>query len=294
MEQMENMIKEVMGQKVTVVKPEDEFGFKCQQCGACCTNRDDIILNPFDVYNGAKYLGITPEDFLMKFTFSELGHTSKIPIVLLQPESNGFCPLLEFDIKNGGKFKCKIHPVKPGACANHPIGVAFSKNIETGEEEMSYIKVDQCHNSVSDEMHKVSDWLKAYTDNIEDIKAAHRIQLFVREVMNPEEFIKTLALIGIIYDREPTTTALGLNIKDSVKQVIDTYSIATVKYGYANYDTSRPFAEQVDENIEKLRNIYNDMNIFYTNVKVKLEETTGKTIDEHIEEIKELIINEEE
>lgn len=292
MEQVENAIKEFMGQSVTMVNPEDEFGFKCQQCGSCCTNRRDILLNPFDIYNGAKYLGIKPEEFLLQFTYSELGHTLKIPIVLLKPANNGFCPLLELDFKDGCKFKCKIHPAKPGACANHPIGVAFSKNIATGEEEMSFIKVEQCPNSVSTEMHKVSDWTKDYMDNLEDIKAAHEVQMAVREIMDPEEFVKTLALIGILYENETVTTpALGLTIKESVTQVLDTYALATVHLGYGEYDINRPFAEQAKENIVKLKEIYTDMNKFYINVKEKLEQTTGKTIDEHIEALKNILMN---
>ena len=118
------LLKEAIGSNdLEFIGIDDSFGFECKQCGKCCMNREDIILNPFDVYNGAKHLGIDVFEFIKKYTYSTLGGQSKIPMLLLKTLSNGFCPLLKFDIKDGGKFKCIIHDAKPNACANHPIGV---------------------------------------------------------------------------------------------------------------------------------------------------------------------------
>ncbi len=40
---------------------DDTFRFGCKQCGKCCINREDILLNPKDLYNIAKELGLTPQ-----------------------------------------------------------------------------------------------------------------------------------------------------------------------------------------------------------------------------------------
>ena len=45
-------IREFTGDdELTIVDLDDSFGFKCQQCGKCCMNRNDIILNPFDIFS---------------------------------------------------------------------------------------------------------------------------------------------------------------------------------------------------------------------------------------------------
>ena len=67
-------IKKTIGNDgVQFIDINDTFKFKCQQCGQCCMNRHDIIINPFDVYNGAKYLGITPEEFIITYLHADLG-----------------------------------------------------------------------------------------------------------------------------------------------------------------------------------------------------------------------------
>ena len=35
---------------------EDSFDFRCTCCGACCRNREDILLNAYDVIRIQKYL----------------------------------------------------------------------------------------------------------------------------------------------------------------------------------------------------------------------------------------------
>ena len=45
---------------------DDKFRFNCTKCGMCCKNRDDILLNPYDVYRAAKALGITTKDIVMR------------------------------------------------------------------------------------------------------------------------------------------------------------------------------------------------------------------------------------
>ena len=37
---------------------DEHFRFHCKQCGKCCINREDILLNPKDLYNISKELGL--------------------------------------------------------------------------------------------------------------------------------------------------------------------------------------------------------------------------------------------
>ena len=86
-------------------------------------------------------------------------------LLLKSDDETGFCPFLKFDVKSGGKFKCNIHAAKPGACANHPIGVVTARKTDSDVEEFTFIKVDQCENSKCDNDVLVKDWVKPYLDN---------------------------------------------------------------------------------------------------------------------------------
>ena len=51
------MTREEMFQDIEsmTVGLDDTFKFHCDQCGKCCTHRDDIILSPMDVYRNSAY-----------------------------------------------------------------------------------------------------------------------------------------------------------------------------------------------------------------------------------------------
>lgn len=257
------------------IGPNDTFGFKCQQCGKCCMNREDIILNPFDIYNGAKYLGIEPIDFLKQYCFTNLGAHSKMPMVLLATTDNGFCPLLKFDVKDGGKFKCTIHPAKPGACSNHPIGVTFVTNMETGEHNMQYIKTSQCSNSVSDEQQLVKDWVKPYTDNIDEINIAHDIQRLVSQHFDSRKFWYILSmLLKVSQETNHKEHAEMINI------AITKYLSTSVGIGYTEYDINKPFIEQAQKNIEELNEFYKDTKQLFESLIKIYENITGANFEE--------------
>ena len=46
----EKLMKMYVKGELPVLKRNEKFNFACVQCGVCCRNRDDILLNPFDVY----------------------------------------------------------------------------------------------------------------------------------------------------------------------------------------------------------------------------------------------------
>ena len=237
---------------IEFIDQEDSIDFQCQQCGRCCRNRNDLILNPFDVYKGAKYLNITPMEFLEKYTLPSLGGTSKIPIVLLKTEENGNCPFL----KLGGdfKYKCEIHEAKPGVCANHPIGVVRNFQRTDHTSSISFIKTEQCPNSKGhNELHKVKDWCKDYLDNIEEIKIAQDLQTLVDQYF-PCNVFHALTSDLLTEKKEESFTEDQKEVKEQLINLFDNFAVRYVFYIYAHYNTSRPFIEQAKENKETITN----------------------------------------
>lgn len=240
---------------------DDTFDFKCQQCGRCCMDRTDIILNPFDVYNGAKYLGITPEDFLAKYTKPVLGGVSKIPIIVLNCDDRGWCPLLEFDVKDGGKFKCSINPAKPGACANHPLGIVRESKKHTDNISVvnyQFVKVSQCNNSKGhNNLNLVKEWCKPYMDNYESISAAHELQCVSEEYFPCRLFhfvVKCLVPKNIdsMTKEELDEFLSHENTSSSLYNVYRGFHAEFIEVAYAHYDIKKPFAEQAAANKEEL------------------------------------------
>ena len=45
---------------------DEPFQFHCTQCGKCCIHREDILLNPQDLFRIAKHLEQTPQDVVEK------------------------------------------------------------------------------------------------------------------------------------------------------------------------------------------------------------------------------------
>lgn len=288
-----------------LIGANDTFDFKCQQCGRCCMDRTDIILNPFDVYNGAKYLGITPKEFLIKYTKPTTGGTSKIPMIVLACDDRGWCPLLEFDIKGGGKFKCGINPAKPGACANHPVGVVRENRKQTNDISIvnyQFIKVSQCDNSKGhNNPNVVKEWCKPYMDNYENISAAHELQCISEEYFPCKLF--HLAVESILPDNfnnmsiEERKKFLDEEAKSGgIYLTYKAFQAKFIEVAYAKYDTSKPFAEQAIANKEELEKgllpaikelLFLMVKDMPDSLKALVREQIGDTLDVFIEENKE-------
>lgn len=95
---------------------DEKFSFHCTQCGACCINRDDILLTPKDLFFISKELKITQQEFIKKYCEIYVGPDSRVVLVRLQPVGrNHRCPLLK-------NHHCIVHSVKPAICAMFPLG----------------------------------------------------------------------------------------------------------------------------------------------------------------------------
>lgn len=279
---------------MTFIGPNDSFEFECQQCGACCMNRRDIILSPYDIYIGAQYLGITTTEFMQKYTYHSLGNQSKIPMILLDTDKRtGFCPLLKLDYKDSGKFKCMIHAAKPGVCRNHPIGIMSSMHVddETGETTVKtgYIKVSQCPQSKTGKMQSVADWMADYVAHEEEYDLAREMTMVTGSVMNWQGvFLMGSAFMFALLKRKVMPAS------DTMINAFEMMASKLVHIAYENYDTSKPFSEQCRANMDLLRqefekitqDVYVPMcNVFNALSDKKLDELLDEAKDEHIEKV---------
>lgn len=207
---------------------DDTFRFGCKQCGKCCINREDILLNPKDLYNIAKELGLTPQQVVDQYGETYLGQTSRLPIVRLKPRGSiKRCPLLK-------DHKCSVHRAKPVVCAMYPLGRSIRiESDKYSPEQIENVDIQYIINPVKcgdhSETHTVREWLEEFNLPIQD-----------------ESFIqwqKTISTVGArIHEMEPIYS-------DRCMELVWSLVYAAL---YLNYDMGREYDEQFRMNSEKL------------------------------------------
>lgn len=151
---------------------DEHFRFHCKQCGKCCINREDILLNPKDLYNISKELGLAPRDTIAQYCEVYLGQNSRIPIVRLKPRGSiKRCPLLR-------DRKCSVHNAKPTVCALFPLGRSIKLDAkETDPNAIERARIQYIINSIEcgdrSEEHTVREWVESF--GICSHKAAYEI-----------------------------------------------------------------------------------------------------------------------
>lgn len=140
---------------------DEHFRFHCKQCGKCCINREDILLNPKDLYNISKELGLAPRDTIAQYCEVYLGQNSRIPIVRLKPRGSiKRCPLLR-------DRKCSVHNAKPTVCALFPLGRSIKLDAkETDPNAIERARIQYIINSIEcgdrSEEHTVREWVESF------------------------------------------------------------------------------------------------------------------------------------
>lgn len=144
---------------------DDPFKFHCTMCGKCCYHREDILINPKDVYNISKELGMTPQEMIEQYCETYIGGDSRMPIVRLKPRGSvQRCPLLK-------NHKCSVHKAKPAVCAMFPIGRCLKMEETEGKditvEDIQYIFQNPgCGDEA--ETHTVREWLESFGMSVAD------------------------------------------------------------------------------------------------------------------------------
>lgn len=97
---------------ILTLKSKEKLG--CNMCDKCCIYRGDIRLTPLNVCNISKFLKLSIQEFLEKYTDRLQGEEPEL--VLKTVSEKRKCILYNEDIKG-----CGIHKVKPMQCVMFPL-----------------------------------------------------------------------------------------------------------------------------------------------------------------------------
>lgn len=226
---MDNRLKYIMeNYDDMTIGIDDAFQFGCKQCGKCCINREDILLNPKDLYNIAKELGLTPHEVVKTYCETYIRQSSRLPIVRLKPRGTiKRCPLLK-------NRKCSVHRAKPTVCAMYPIGRCIKMKADEYEKNgFANVQIEYIFNQTDcgdkSETHTVREWLDSFGIPVQD-----------------ESFLlwqRTISFVGRkIHEIEPSYTEDSMDVVWSL-----IFSVL-----YLSYDMSKDFFEQFKVNSEKI------------------------------------------
>lgn len=222
---------------------DEPFRFHCNQCGKCCIDREDILLNPKDVYNISKEFGMEPHEVIQKYCDTYVGRDSRIPITRLMPMGTiKRCPLLKGN-------KCSVHKAKPVVCAMYPIGRCVLHDKNTADKGVAAgAKVEYILNPVDcgdkSETHTVREWLEEFGIPEQD-EAFLKWQTFM---MASAKIIRRLEKI----------------LSDDLMNKIWTAFGSVI---YMNYETDKNFLPQFEENAESVLRLLRGMDEMAKGVK---------------------------
>ena len=214
---------------------DDTFKFHCDQCGKCCTHREDIILSPMDIFKMAKELKMTPVEFYHEYCVFNIGEHTRMPIVRLASEGKDtHCVLLK-------NHRCSVHKVKPAVCALFPLGryMSFEKDDYNAESiDTSKVKYllqpPECGDE--SETHTVREWLSGFDIKLED-----------------EAFVQWQKAISRFSNKFKE-----LEKKQDMLTMMEIWFVVRVSL-YLQYDTSKEFLPQFNYNVENLLKLLNDI-----------------------------------
>ena len=204
---------------------DDTFKFECKMCGKCCIHREDILLNPKDIYNMAKELNLKTGELVEKYCEAYIGPDSRIPIIRLLPRGSvNRCPLLK-------DRKCMVHSSKPTVCAMYPIGRCITLLGKTAADidSIQYIfNKPDCKGSDGSETHTVREWLETFGIPVVD-----------------EYFIKWQRIA-----MDMGSAFREMEKKISEETMLMLWNAAFISL-YLHYDTEQDFMCQFEENAQK-------------------------------------------
>ncbi len=227
-ERLKNIMDNLDAKRIGLDEP---FKFHCTCCGKCCIHREDILLNPKDIYNMSKELGISPEELVKKYCEVYAGDDSRVPIVRIKPKGHvKRCPLLK-------DRKCMVHNSKPSVCAMFPIGRFLQVGDAEGNirevtvEDVQYIftKPD-CGDGT--ETYTVREWLEYFGIPIVD-----------------DFFIKWQKAI---IETSMTFRKMEREFRPHVMELAWTAAFAGL---YLHYDMREEFMPQFEENVQNFQEL---------------------------------------
>lgn len=124
------------------------FNFRCHkgiECFTKCCSNIDILLTPYDILRLKKRLGISSEEFLIKYTYIDIDEKTSHPFIFLKMNQDNLrtCPFV-------GEDGCRIYSDRPASCRYYPIGQGSLKKMDEKinepitEEFYFFIKEGHC------------------------------------------------------------------------------------------------------------------------------------------------------
>ncbi len=198
----------------------------CQGCSACCQGMgSSVILDPYDMYQLQKGLGLSPEALLSQgYLELNLADGLILPNLKMAGEKEQCIFLNEAG-------RCKIHGFRPGLCRLFPLGRVYE---EDGFKY--YVQLYECPKPVKTKV-KISKWLgipeiKKYEQFVQDW---HDLLKACRQIAEDAE------RKGAIADETPAEAALSEQ-KEAVRKQVAMYLLS--EFYLKPYDADGDFYEQ--------------------------------------------------
>lgn len=121
--------------KLKFLSKKSRIRFQCQRSGQCC-HHNQVMLNPFDIMEMAKFLEMPSPVFLKQYVSLHIGGGSHLPIAMLKQIQDGECAFLQ-------NRKCSIHPAKPKICRAFPLAAASVFDPKTGKTRYGYLQTER-------------------------------------------------------------------------------------------------------------------------------------------------------
>ena len=215
-----------------IIDKEGSINFKCDGCrngmSECCTNRNDIMISPYDMYKLQKGLNKSSEEIIDKYLEPILGSDSKIPMLIMKNNyynGESICKFLKrIEIDGVKKRGCSIHGFKPSVCELYPIGRFTKINQKTKEKKMYYMVQSLSCGVPGDHKIKIRDW-------VPDIDNSERAFILFND------FIEKL------YDIIDIKSFMNSDKIQAVEKNVFATSYYTALY---TYDTNKDFFEQFE------------------------------------------------
>lgn len=202
-----------------ILSQETAFSFQCAGCGGCCRSREDIVLSGYDLYRLSRRLGLPPKITARAFCRTYIGSVSHLPVLRLAPvrEEHNNCPFLTGS-------HCAVHEARPLVCALYPLGQEISS---TGEVSY-YFQATNCGGQV-------------YQATLHDYLAGQGIA--ERE---PLDILWAQSCMRLEQEAEVWETLFH-------PVILRRFQAKVWDALYYRYDLSRPWAEQLTENLHWLQ-----------------------------------------
>jgi Fe-S-cluster containining protein len=139
---------------------KSKFRFRCHKGISCftkCCSNIDIMLTPYDIVALKKRLGITSEEFLEKYTYTQAEGKALFPVLYLRmgDDEERKCRFVTAD-------GCTIYEDRPANCRYYPIGQGTLKKAVddkvVDEEFFFFVKEEHCKGFEESDEWTVAGW----------------------------------------------------------------------------------------------------------------------------------------